>query len=369
MPDPSQIDIERYWDGERWTGRTRDRVTKRERIDLTSQRDSPRRERTSRRSLSPGRGGQASASGATGRRIGVRLVATVGVLGLIALPAAGYLGRLPGWVPWPAAWMAGIPEGPAVAYPVFGSDETVTYLARSMVAQRDSIDVSFLNSGDKAELGRLEDALAEVTAQNPYVFTTGVRIVSDNGMLRVEPTYTYSDADAETRREATRDAVAELVTESGAAAATTDAARAEALHDAIAAIATYDFEAFDAISAGNVSDPAVAASQEAFGILVNHTAVCNGYAKAFQLGAQAVGLESVVVTGQVIDGATTGLHAWNRVKVDGVWRVVDVTWDDIDAVGESARKDYLLVPDGHPLLDGRTPDAMWIRDEAMENYL
>ena len=52
--------------------------------------------------------------------------------------------------------------------------------------------------------------------------------------------------------------------------------------------------------------------------------VCEGYAKAFQLLMNACGIECIYIPGTV-NG--TG-HAWNKVKLDGQWYNVDVTWDD-----------------------------------------
>ncbi len=51
--------------------------------------------------------------------------------------------------------------------------------------------------------------------------------------------------------------------------------------------------------------------------------VCNGYALTFSLLCDVSGIEHSVIYGQA------GVyHAWNQVKVDGVWYNVDATWDD-----------------------------------------
>ncbi len=62
----------------------------------------------------------------------------------------------------------------------------------------------------------------------------------------------------------------------------------------------------------------------AYGVLVQGTAVCNGYAEAMALMLECVGVENEFMTGTA-DGE---LHAWNRVKLDGEWYQVDATWDD-----------------------------------------
>lgn len=62
-----------------------------------------------------------------------------------------------------------------------------------------------------------------------------------------------------------------------------------------------------------------------YGIFGKNTAVCQGYAKAFQLLMNYAGIESIYAIG---DGGGEG-HAWNLVKLDGVWYGVDTTWNDI----------------------------------------
>ena len=62
----------------------------------------------------------------------------------------------------------------------------------------------------------------------------------------------------------------------------------------------------------------------AYGALVEGSAVCEGYAKAFSLLCNEVGVDALLVTG-------TGKgepHMWNMVKCNGQWYHMDVTWDD-----------------------------------------
>lgn len=55
-----------------------------------------------------------------------------------------------------------------------------------------------------------------------------------------------------------------------------------------------------------------------------YSAVCEGYAKAFQLLLNAAGIENVYVVGN----ASGQGHAWNQVKIDEEWYNVDITWND-----------------------------------------
>ena len=65
-------------------------------------------------------------------------------------------------------------------------------------------------------------------------------------------------------------------------------------------------------------------SYNVYGALLEGTAVCNGYAQAFMLLASCCGLECEMVYGT----AGGESHAWNSVKLDGEWYMVDATWDD-----------------------------------------
>ncbi len=55
----------------------------------------------------------------------------------------------------------------------------------------------------------------------------------------------------------------------------------------------------------------------------------------------AAGIECKVIYGSTTRG---GYHAWNQVKVDGVWYNIDVTWDDPDS-GSTIYYDYFCVSD------------------------
>lgn len=65
-------------------------------------------------------------------------------------------------------------------------------------------------------------------------------------------------------------------------------------------------------------------AHSAYGALINKKAVCEGYAELFNLLARKAGIDSVMVTGF----AGEYLHAWNMVKLNGVYRYIDTTWDD-----------------------------------------
>lgn len=66
-------------------------------------------------------------------------------------------------------------------------------------------------------------------------------------------------------------------------------------------------------------------------------AVCEGYANLFNEMCDIVGIESRIVKGYVKNFIAGDLkfpnHAWNSVKIDGKWKLLDVTWASVNNEG------------------------------------
>ena len=93
-------------------------------------------------------------------------------------------------------------------------------------------------------------------------------------------------------------------------------------HDYLTENTAYDYETFDNHITGTDA-------YDAYGCLMEHKALCAGYAKAFQWLMQARGIECLYVTGYDLEkDPVEGAHAWNCAKLDGEWYHIDVTWDD-----------------------------------------
>ena len=93
------------------------------------------------------------------------------------------------------------------------------------------------------------------------------------------------------------------------------------IHDRLAALCVYDEKAA-ATDAENYPD-----SYTAYGALVEGKAVCEGYAKAFQLLLHQVSIPATVVLGTSL--RNTEGHMWNLVTINGENYFVDPTWNDI----------------------------------------
>ncbi len=93
----------------------------------------------------------------------------------------------------------------------------------------------------------------------------------------------------------------------------------------------------------------------AYGVLVEGSGVCGAYAKAFELVAKQANIKTLVDTGNTKENGEVdpnGAHAWNVVKVNGKWYMIDVTWNDSSFSADKTYNDdtqgvfneYLIVP-------------------------
>lgn len=149
---------------------------------------------------------------------------------------------------------------------------------------------------------------------------------------------------------------------------------AKAVHDYVALRLTYD----DATLAKIVShDYTNIASQDAETVFRTKTGVCEGYARLFAALGKAAGLETAYVTGYIRDAhrrvsetnangtdatvkaALEGyLHAWNAVKLDGNWYLVDTTWDDPKGA-DKIESTYFLTPPKYFAYDHLPDEPKW----------
>jgi hypothetical protein len=91
---------------------------------------------------------------------------------------------------------------------------------------------------------------------------------------------------------------------------------AKALHDYLVRHVSYDSATQQTM---NTSDRS---PYSAFGALVKGSAVCDGYAHAYELLLRRLGIGVLFAVSDPMN------HSWNMVNVDSGWYHVDVTWDD-----------------------------------------
>ena len=233
---------------------------------------------------------------------------------------------------------------PGLSFPA----EAAGVLAVGLAACEESIDLSpYAISTD-----RLGELFTYVMNSHPELFHVAGRLGYTYNragqVLSVSPSYTLAgEALTAARRlyrqtveafcadlEAARRRVAAFsgLTAGGSAGGWSQADTVLFLHDWLADRYAYDLSGtrFDAYS-----------------LFRDGVGVCQAYALAFLALGKAAGLEVDMVTSTAMD------HAWNHVRVDGVWYHVDVTRDDPIVVGEEVapvNHDRFLLSDG--ALDG-----------------
>ena len=78
-------------------------------------------------------------------------------------------------------------------------------------------------------------------------------------------------------------------------------------------------------------------SDIAYGALIEHYAICGGYADSMKIFLDRLGIENFKIASEN--------HIWNFVKVNGTWYPLDLTWDDpVTDTGEDILEyDYFLI--------------------------
>lgn len=134
----------------------------------------------------------------------------------------------------------------------------------------------------------------------------------------------------------------------------------EGMSDFEKEVALHDYLVTHCRYSSNVEQPAGSDIYRAYGALVNEDAVCNGYAEALQVLFACAGIES-----QFVIGTADGIeHAWNLVKIDGVWYHLDATWNDpVPDMGAFAVHSYFNVPD-----DVLDDTHVWEREDYPEAF-
>lgn len=142
-----------------------------------------------------------------------------------------------------------------------------------------------------------------------------------------------------------------------------DFQKEEAICDYFYTNAKFDFAARDNLAClpkGLMISYTYKYSQTAYGVLINHTGVCQSYAEAFKLIADSAGLPCIVVTG-VINGA--GSHMWNRVYINDQWKTLDVTNS-----GAMSDDNVFINMSEETVAKYFTEDNLYVLDNALYRY-
>jgi hypothetical protein len=133
----------------------------------------------------------------------------------------------------------------------------------------------------------------------------------------------------------------------------------KAIHDGLVLSTQYDTAVLD-IDLNNIVDHT---PFEAYGLLINHKAVCSGYAKSFMGLAQELQIPVLTVSSQAMN------HAWNLVYDGTAWLYVDATFDDPvpDKAGRVLQTYFLI--DKKKITTASSTIKAHVFDESSDNAL
>ena len=225
--------------------------------------------------------------------------------------------------------------------PVLSNEAGATLaITTGFLDRKSAIDISeFGLEASQAE--KLALKIADMDGENPYGITHLNAYEQDGQIAKTLAVYytnstisvgTVADHDWRYISDAAQ-AEAERVVDELITSNMSDYEVVKTLHDYLVTHCDYDYR----VDIGNM--PFI--SHQAEGALLKGTAVCSGYAKAYEAMLDAAGIPNETITGYA-----GGYHAWNLVQVDGQWYHVDTTWDDpTTRGGDYIRYTYFLKSD------------------------
>lgn len=226
-------------------------------------------------------------------------------------------------------WVASSPL-PAAAETAAHADPAAILL-EGLTDCREAIDLSGA-SLPVSELGRV---YLTVLHSHPELFHVAPRLsyssVERNGtrtVAEVYPAYTMTGDALTAARAYYRDTLTAILAEMELTfgdSPRTEADTALYLHDYLA-----DRYAYDTRAESPYADAPRAANADAYTFLRDGKGICQAYALTFLALCRGAGLEAELVVSDAMD------HAWNHVRVDGLWYHVDVTRDDPIPAAEGA---------------------------------
>lgn len=154
---------------------------------------------------------------------------------------------------------------------------------------------------------------------NPFnSFSTLQTLYDDNGEITIKITKTYTDEEITTINSKLDTMLNSIIKDN-----MTTKDKLLAIHDYIINNTKYDTEK-------NNNGTSKYHSNTAYGVFVDGYATCNGYADAYALALDRLGIKNYKVS--------SNTHIWNAVYFDNEWLHIDLTWDDpVSTDG----KDYL----------------------------
>ena len=261
---------------------------------------------------------------------------------------------------------------PEVHDTIFSTSELETFIAANMIDGAAMIDISSFAAEDTGFM-QIHHLLMQIRYQNPLILQfQGVYYDYQNRVIFVHFLY-----DPETRAEiqqTIRDEVSRVANEI-TTPEMSDVQKVVAINQFIIDTTEYDEAAYEAIKAATdhflIEDYFHASTAK--GVFLRGLAVCEGYAAAFMLLTDYVGIPSIMVTGHTVNDPDER-HAWNRVLIEGQWYVVDPTHNDLEKTPNSVLlladdiADYIYIADTFFLIDDLYDDFRALGPSIFEYY-
>lgn len=241
---------------------------------------------------------------------------------------------------------------PDIKDTIFTTSKLETFIAANMIDGAAMIDISSFENID--DMDYFYDLMEQIRNQNPLILEAlDYYYDTDEKMIYVH--YLYDNETRSKNQQTIRDEVkrisGEIITPS-----MSDVEKVYAINQYICDNTVYNDDAVSAAPNIYTMHEDYYYANTAEGVFLHGNAVCEGYASAFMLLADAVGIKSIMVTGYTFANLDIR-HAWNRVLIDDQWYVVDVTHNDMDETPNSVllladiTADKIYQPDEYFLLD------------------
>jgi len=239
-----------------------------------------------------------------------------------------------------------LPQGTGAQDPHAAAKETIL---AGLLAMAEEIDVSAY--GFSANEGTAFDVYRSVINAHPELFYVSAQVrysLSGSTILTLFPIYdeSFTEEDVTRFRTVCDGILAQLEPE------WSPLRKALWLHDYLVTHCEYDL---------------TYSNYDAYDALVTRSAVCQGYALAFEYLCNRAELDARLVTSDVLN------HAWNLIALDGEYFYVDCTWDDPSNrwyEGYCGHANFLrsqagLVETGHDADDDGNAATDWICDGSL----
>ncbi|MGL4848772.1 MAG: transglutaminase domain-containing protein [Clostridium sp.] len=246
---------------------------------------------------------------------------------------------------------------------VYASSALSEYIALNLLDGNEKVNVSKFPESSNKDL--LIDCFFEALYQNPLAMTvkavgydySSKELVVQYGQTKEEQKKLQKEVKDEVQKVAK-----EIIKDD-----MTPIEKEFAINKYLCDTAEYDFAALENAKENDMQvDAKFNDSFTPYGVLVKKVGVCASYAGSFKLLADAAGLESIVVTGNLNGNLP---HAWNRVLIDGQWMTLDSTNNDNEDIPNAllnlSDKDAkeVLVEDDQYVLNTKLPEFKGTKSE------